>query len=258
MCSSKHLRAFLGWAAVLLAWVAFVGPEGVGQPAPASEKAEQPVVLDSVIAVVNGDVLLRSDLQTEMDLAAIQPLSLPPGKNLEDRAFQRLVNRALIVQQMTGQGMLTEVSEDDVQKDLGELRKQLPACVRYHCETAQGWAKFLRDHNLNVDEVDRMWHLRMQILRYIDARFRTGIRISNSEIEDYYNNTLVPQFKAEQAAPPALASVTSRIQEVLLQERVTALLQDWLKSLRDQGNIVILDSALGQSHLRSGDEGDDQ
>jgi hypothetical protein len=215
-------------------------------------------VLDSVIAVVNGDVLLRSDLQTEMDLAAIQPLSLPPGKNLEDRAFQRLVNRALIVQQMTGQGMLTEVSEDDVQKDLGELRKQLPACVRYHCETAQGWAKFLRDHNLNVDEVDRMWHLRMQILRYIDARFRTGIRISNSEIEDYYNNTLVPQFKAEQAAPPALASVTSRIQEVLLQERVTALLQDWLKSLRDQGNIVILDSALGQSHLRSGDEGDDQ
>jgi hypothetical protein len=257
-----HARTFIRQVAAIALVAVVTSPHAQSSPPPASESAaqQQPVVLDSVIAVVNGDVLLRSDLQTEMDLSAIQPLSLPGGKGLEQRAARRLINRTLIVQQMTNQGMLGEVTEDDVQKDLAELRKQIPACVRYQCQTAEGWARFLRDHNLTPDEVDRLWHVRMQILRFIDARFRSGIRISSAEIEDYYNKTFAPQFRAENATPPTLASVTSRIEEVLLQQRVTALLQDWLKSLRDQGNIVILDPALGKSHngLDDSEEGDDQ
>ena len=55
---------------------------GDGPASAANASSQQPVVLDSVIAVINGDVLLRSDLQTEMDMAALQPLSLPPGNIL--------------------------------------------------------------------------------------------------------------------------------------------------------------------------------
>ena len=58
-------------------------------------------------------------------------------------------------------------------------------------------------------------------------------------------------------APPALDSVSSRIEEILLQQHVNALLQDWLKSLRDQGNVIILDPALGESNPNpDDDEGD--
>jgi len=226
-------------------------------PAQAQPADSQPVVLDRVIAVINGDVLLQSDLQSEEDMAALQPLSLPPGKDFERRAAQRLINRVLILQQMKSQGMTREVSDEDVQKDLGFLRKQLPACVRYHCETDAGWAKFLGDHHLTSAEVETRWRQRMQILNFIDTRFRAGIRIPKAEVQDYYNKTFVPAFKKENPNPPSLDSVYNRIDEILLQQHVNSLLVDWLKSLRDQGNVIILDPALGDSNPTpdSDDEG---
>src|SRR5271170_6418891 len=148
--SNLHLRAPGGFATGLIALCAAIPTPVRAQSASGMEpkqqavaSAQQPVVLDSVIAVINGEVLLRSDLQSEVDMAALQPLSLPPGKNFERRAAQRLINRTLILQQMKSQGMAKEVSSEEVQKDLDDLRKQLPDCVQYHCETDTGWARFL-------------------------------------------------------------------------------------------------------------------
>jgi peptidyl-prolyl cis-trans isomerase SurA len=217
----------------------------------------QPVVLDSVIAVIDGDVLLRSDLQTEMDFATIEPLSLPGGKNFEQRAAQRLINRTLILQQMQSQGMVKQISDEEVQKDLDSLREQLPDCHKLDCKTEAGWSRFLAEHNLTPSEVNERWRQRMQILNFIDTRFRAGVRISRPDIEDYYNKTLVPQFKKENLSPPPFDSVSARIEEVLLQQHVNVLLQDWLKNLRDQGNVIILDPALGESNPSpDNDEGD--
>jgi peptidyl-prolyl cis-trans isomerase SurA len=253
---SGHLRAFALIAAGCAATGALRRADAKSATAEAaatvSTPASQPVLLDRVIAVINGDVLLQSDLQSEEDMAALQPLSLPPGNDLDRRAARRLVNRVLILQQMKNQGMTKEVSDEDVQKDLDLLRKQIPACVQYQCQTDAGWAKFLGDHHLTADEVQAHWRQRMQILSFIDARFRAGLRIS--KVEDYYNKTFVPQFKKENANPPSLDSVSSRIEEVLLQQHVSVLLQDWLKSLRDQGNVIILDSALGESNPSPDDD----
>jgi len=250
-----HLGSPGGLAAGLIALCVMVPASARAQSTAAAEarpaaaaSAQQPVVLDSVIAVINGDVLLRSDLQSEMDMAALQPLSLPAGKDFERRAARRLINRTLILQQMKSQGMAIEISNEAVQKDLDELRKQLPACVQYHCETEAGWAKFLSDHNLTPEEVDLRWRQRMQILNFIDARFRAGVRISKPQIEEYYNKTFVPEFAKQNAKPPDLASVSGRIEEVVLQQYVNVLLQDWLKTLRDQGSVIILDPALGASN----------
>jgi peptidyl-prolyl cis-trans isomerase SurA len=219
-----------------------------------SQAASQPVLLDRVIAVINGDVLLQSDLQSEEELAAIQPLSLPAGRNFDRRAAQRLIDRVLILQQMKSQGIAKDFSDEDVRKDLDQLRRQIPACVQYQCQTDAGWARFLSDHNLTPEEVQLRWRQRMQILSFIDLRFRAGLRISKSDIGTYYTDIFVPQFKKQNANPPSLASVSSRIEEVLLQQHVTAVLEDWLKALRDQGNVVILDPALGQSNPAPDDD----
>jgi hypothetical protein len=254
---SGHSHAFLLIAAILgaggVGWTAAAQSTASSEPASAEQTTAvrttgQPVVLDRVIAVINGDVLLQSDLQSEEDMAALQPLSLPQGKNFDRRAAQRLINRVLILQQMKSQGITKVVSDEDVQNDLDMLRKQIPACVEYQCQTDAGWAKFLSDHHLTPEEVQTRWRQRMQILSFIDTRFRAGLRISKAEIEEYYNKTFVPEYKQHNPNPPSLDSISSRIEEVLLQQHVSVLLQDWLKSLRDQGSVVILDPALGQSN----------
>jgi len=246
---SRHPRLSLLAAAALA-----LGGGWRAQAQSTAATESQPVLLDRVIAVINGDVLLQSDLQSEEDMAALQPLSLPPGKDFDVRAARRLINRVLILQQMKTQGMAKEISDADVQKDLDQLRKQLPACVHYHCETAAGWSTFLSDHNLTPQEVQERWRLRMQILSFIDTRFRAGVRISKADIANYYEKVFVPEFKKQSANPPSVEAISSRIEEVLLQQHVTALLQDWLNSLRDQGNVMILDPALGKNNPAPDDD----
>lgn len=225
--------------------------------ATASQAADKSaVVLDRVIAVINGDVLLESDVQDEMHFAALQPYSVPPGENTQLRAAQRLVNRTLILQQMNDPQQTIKIpqpSEQEVQQRIDELRKQIPACKRYHCETPEGWHDFLASNGFTEEQVDARWRQRLRILQFTEERFRSGIRVSRPEVEAYYQKNLLPQFEKEKVTPPPLDSIVSRIEEILLQEKVNVLLQDWLKTLRDQGNVLVLDPAYGQSNPTGSD-----
>ena len=85
--------------------------------------------------------------------------------------------------------------------------------------------------------------MRLEVLSFIELRFRQGIRISPEEIEAYYKDTLLPQYPVGETPPP-LQQVSSRIEEILLQQRVNALFDTWLENLRKQGQIEVLDPAL--------------
>ena len=220
-----------------------------------SVPSDKPVVLDRVIAIINGTVLLQSDVDEEMRFATLEPLRVLPGQNTPKRAAQRLISRTLILEQMNEQQQPVTATEPELKRSLDELRKQLPACDRYHCATDEGWESFLKANGLTAKEVEDRWSQRLAILHFIDIRFRSGLRISDGEVEQYYQKTLVPALEKAHETVPKLQEVSGRIQELLLQQHVTNLLQDWLKSLRDQGTVQILDSAYGES---SGDEDEGQ
>jgi peptidyl-prolyl cis-trans isomerase SurA len=221
------------------------------QPATSSDISGQPVVLDHVIGVINGDVLLESDVQSEMRFAALQPYSNPARETTRMVAAERLVNRTLILQQMDDpqqQLKLPPPTDEQVQARISELRKAIPECKRYKCETAEGWHDFLDAHGFTEQQVEERWRQRLRILQFTEARFRSGIRVPRADIEAYYNDDLLPQFAKEKVTPPPLETIESRIEEILLQQRVNAMLQDWVKSLRDQGNVLILDPSYGKSN----------
>ena len=213
------------------------------------------VALDHVVAVINGDVLLQSDVDEEMHFAVLEPFRLNAGPDTPQDAMRRLINRSLILQQMKEQQQLNvKISKEEVQKSLERMRTHLPQCVKYDCDTAAGWAKFLKANDLTQEEVDAHWKQRLRILRFIDLRFRTGIRIPRESIAEYYTKTVIPAFEHEGEVAPALDDVSSRIEEVLLQQQVNGLLQDWLKSLRSEGSVRILDPKYAPAAPEAGEK----
>jgi peptidyl-prolyl cis-trans isomerase SurA len=204
------------------------------------------VVLDHVVAVINGNVILQSDVTEEMSYAVLQPFGLDNTRNTPQRALQRLIDRDLILQQMGTAQTVTPPTPEEVQQRITQLRGVIPECARYHCETDAGWQKFLQAHGLTEKEVEAHWSQRILILSFIQSRFGSGVRITPVEIADYYNKTLIPQLHEKGAKPPALAAVSSRIEEVLLQQRVSSLLLEWLQSLKSEGSVSILDPAYGR------------
>jgi hypothetical protein len=201
-------------------------------------QAQQGMVLDRVAAIVNSELILESDVDEEMRFAALQPYRVDVGE-LREVALNRLVDRTLILQQEKMQPQIA-VSDDAVRVELQQLRQQIPACKRYDCASDEGWRHFLSDNGFTEAEVEARWKQRMDVLRFIEVRFRSGARITQPEIQDYYKQTLLPEYEKEKVKPPPLDSVSDRIQEVLLAKKVNSLLDEWLKSLRDQGSVRIL------------------
>jgi peptidyl-prolyl cis-trans isomerase SurA len=220
--------------------------------------APDAVQLDHVVAVIGSNVILQSDVEQEMRLAALEPLQVLPGQNTPDRALRRLIDRTLILQQMREQDQPLTTPAPEVESALQELDKQIPECrQKFRCQTEQGWHEFLQAHQLDETEVRERWSQRMAMLRFIDLRFRSGIHVSPQEISAYYQKTLVPALEKDHQKAPPLRDVSSRIQEILLQQQVSGLFRDWLESLRDQGNVQIVDSAYS-ADLNSSTSGEDQ
>ena len=229
-----------GCAIALLSLCLSCAVPGTAQQA----SADTPVVLNRIVAVVNNRAILASDVTDEIRLTVIDPEHAKGETLTPQHALQQLIARALIQQQIHQEDLeASEPSAAMVNARILELRKELPACVRAACVSDAGWKIFLANNGLNEVQVENYLRLRLEILGFVESRFRQGIRIPQEDIEAYYHKTLLPQY-AKGEAVPALEAVEPRISEILLQERVNGLFATWLDNLRKQGDVEVLDPAL--------------
>ena len=194
--------------------------------------------LDRVVAIVNDDLVLDSDVNEELRLQAFDPYRVQ-SEFSPTRAIERLINRALILQQLKLQPQ-EQPSDAEVNKQIDELRKDIPACSQYQCQTKAGWDHFLADHGFTETSFFTRWKERMTVLSFIEDRFELGVNIKPDQIQSYYEKTLLPEYQRQHVPAPKLEAISGQIREVLLQEQISNLLQDWLKSLRAQGSVVVL------------------
>jgi hypothetical protein len=214
-------------------------PTSVTLPELPSMPVPRGAEVDRVVAIVNGDLILDSDVDQEMRMAALLPYGEAEGPDTRSRAIDRVINRDLILQQARLQPQ-EEISTAAAHADLDGVRKALPNCKVLQCETQAGWDRYLATQGFTEDSLTELWRERMEVLAFIERRFRMGIKITPAEIEAYYHQTLLPLYAAQHAPPAPLAAVSERIQQVLLEQQVSRLLDDWLQSLRAEGSVVVL------------------
>jgi hypothetical protein len=203
-----------------------------------------PVVLDRAVAVVNKHVILASDLDDEIRLSVLDPNTVPQVELTRQQALDQLISRTLIEQQIRQQDIeAIEPSQEEVNARLHEIRAELPNCVRQNCASDAGWKAFLAAHGLTEERVEAYLRYRLEILRFIELRFRQGIQISPQQVDLYYHETLAPQYAPGETVPP-LDQLAPRIQEILLQQQVNVLFDNWLTNLRQQGDVEVLDADL--------------
>jgi hypothetical protein len=233
-------RAAIGCAGI----AAVLFPLPVGAQDDKNVQAGSSVIFDRVVAVVNRQAILASDVEDEMELSVLDPSRVARVQMTEQQALEQLISRTLIQQQIRQEDLsATGPKPEEIASRLKEIRTELPACIRAHCETDEGWKTFLTRHDLTQPEVEDYLRRRVEILSFIEMRFRQGIQITPEEIEAYYKETLLPEYPAGQTAPP-LQQVSSRIEEILLQQRVSQVFDSWLSNLRKQGQIEVLDPVL--------------
>jgi peptidyl-prolyl cis-trans isomerase SurA len=203
----------------------------------------QPVELDHVVAVVGEQAILQSDVEDEIRFTAMEAGSLHASEDTPQSALSRLIDRALIDRERSLQPGSSTITEQQVQASLASLKKNLPACAHAACATAAGWSAVLRANGFTPQQIEKRMQERLQILQFIQWRFGSTIRISHADEDAYYKNVLAPQFAQNHIAVPPLAKLSARIREILLQQKISVLLEDWLKSLRAEDEVHIVDPA---------------
>jgi peptidyl-prolyl cis-trans isomerase SurA len=221
-------------------------PQAPAAPALPTAPKMVGVEVDRIVATVNGDLVLDSDVDQELRFDALQIDGSLPAKPNDDtgeqgrnKVVERLIDRDLILQQIQLQPEFTP-SDDAVTKQIDDLRNTIPSCANNRCDTEAGWDSYLATGGFTEATFRDEWIERMKVIAFTEQRFRMGIRITSPQVKEYYEKTLLPQYVARHATPQPLDKVDDRIQQILLEQEVTSLLNDWLKSLRAQGSVVVM------------------
>ncbi len=193
-------------------------------------------VIDRIVAKVNGHIILQSDLDD-----ALRYEALLSGKPLEqftddDRraVLDQLIDQELLDEQMKS-ASFPHASEKDAAARVAEARK-----LYAEAATDAGWQAVLARFQLTHNELLAHVEQQIDLMRLVDARLRPQVQIDSKSIEAYYRDKFVPQLKQSGAtAEVPLADVSSKIRELLTQQKMNELLVSWLQNLRSESKVTI-------------------
>lgn len=195
--------------------------------------------LDRIVATVDRHPITRSEVEQEAKFThLINAEKGPITIDDEIAALGRLVDRSLVSNQIAVFGAIP-ISREDLDTRMSEIRKQIPGAA-----TNLGWVRLLGENGLTQEDVSKRLAQEIETLRFIDLRFRSEVRVGPRAVQTYYDTKFVPEMKAKSLAPPPLDQVQDQIESILREERVNALIADWLKSLRNQSRIQGFDRSL--------------
>ncbi len=189
--------------------------------------------VDRIVVVVNKRIILASEWDQ-----AVRFEALADHKDLKTitavdcaHTLDRLIDQELLEQQIANT-TYQPASAEALAAAVASARAQiLPN------GTDDEWRALLARYGLSQEDVEERVRVVLDIERFVDLRFRPNIHIDPRTIDDYYRNTFVPQVEAQHGQMLSLKDAGPKIEEALVQQRISESLNAYLKTLRSQSHI---------------------
>jgi peptidyl-prolyl cis-trans isomerase SurA len=210
-------------------------------PKPATPAASGKAVLqDRVLAVVDEDPILASDVERVIRLGLEQP---NPGE--ADERFRRRVLDALIDQRLQFHEIdrfnFEQVPVDEIQKRVAEIRARFPDEAAFQ--------KALKEVGLDPKGLRQLVARQLLVLTYVDERLGARVFVGPDDITRYFRETLTPEMAKQGRQPPPLEEVREDIRETLKQQKMTQEMASWTQELRKKADIVVYSAQPGNQPL---------
>jgi hypothetical protein len=184
---------------------------------PACARSQE--VLDQIAARMEGDIILLSQVRT---LSRYQ--MLVDGKSESDAAIlDRLIDQ-WIVRNEADTARFPHPTDAAIAHGVEHLQASFASPEEYQTRKRQS--------GLSDKEIQRMVAEQLYLSDYLDSRFRTASQVDAKQVEDFYQQAVVPRAKARNQAPPPLDASREYIQEALVQRGINEQAAVWLKESR--------------------------
>jgi len=184
--------------------------------------------LDRLIAAVNGRVITDGDLKLARSLNAVVFTAdgKVPGSRSDE--LDRLIDLELMRQELKN----FRLAQDDESR----IESRLQSLRDYYAQQG-GLPALLQRLGLQESELVSYLRLQSSILKFVDFRFRPFVSVSADEIQKYYEGRLREQLKKSGLELPPLTQVSARIEEILREEKMNAMLESWITEVRRNSRI---------------------
>jgi len=192
-------------------------------------------VIDRIVATVNRHALLQSEWDEAVSFECLVNRRALQEVTTASRvqSLERLIDQELLAEQMSASSFVPATAEE-IAGRVRELRQTVPAW-----KTDDGWRTALASYGLTQEDVEERTAVQVNLSRYLDLRFRPEIHIERRAMEDYYRQQLLPQMRASGWPDTPFEQVAPKIEQLLIEQRMSELQDEWLRSLRLQGEIRV-------------------
>jgi hypothetical protein len=178
-------------------------------------------VLDRIVARVEGDILLLSEVRT---LSHYQ--ELVDGKSESDaQILDRLIDQWIVRSEATT-ARFPLPTQEDIDKGVERVQKSFPSPAEY--------AKRKSQVGLNDGEIRELVASQLYLGNYLDSRFRPSAQVTQKEVEEFYQSGVVARAQARGQTPPTLDAAHDLIQEALVQRSIDEQANRWLSESRSR------------------------
>lgn len=150
------------------------------------------------------------------------------------RVRDRLIEQKLLAEEAATQGSEPQDPPPNATELLAEVRR------RFASEEAFGTA--LRSLGMDAEHIAARIANQEKVLLMIEQRFRPSAWPERAEIEAYYRETFIREFKQRSTGPPPpLNAVENKIREILVEEKINHLLEAWLEEMKSTHRVKVHD-----------------
>ena len=198
--------------------------------ATASLSAQEPSLVDEVVAAVGVYPILESDL-TLGRLVHLVPAENGSPQDERHRILEARVRLEVQYRDLEASGVLyrLDIDRGAVLDDLVE-----------RAGGAERLRSALDANGLTMEDVSELAYRIAAVNAYVRQRLRPRIRIQPEELQKAYEETLVLEISARGGTPPPLAEVKDQLQRILVERKLNDEIARWIREAESRQEITIL------------------
>jgi hypothetical protein len=198
-------------------------------PAGQGTTAGQATLKDRVVAIVDEDPILASDIDRVIGLGEAQA---KPGES--DHDFRRRVLGVLIDQRLRFHEIdrfgLGQVPAAQVDKDVQEIRDRFKSEAELN--------QRLKEVGLTLAGLRQLATRQQMVLTYVDERLGPRVFVSQEDINANYRDILTPALKKAGQPVPPIEQVRDQIRGVIKEQLLNQEISSWTEELRRKADIL--------------------
>jgi len=189
----------------------------------------RPVLKDRIVAVVDEDPILSSDIERDAGLGLVARNAGESETAYRRRILALLVDERLRFHEIDRFGFV-QVPVDQVEKNLAEIRSRFP--------DPPAFQRRLKELGLSENGLKQLVTRQLMVLAYVDERLGPRVFVSLDDIKAYYRDVMTPALAKQHQPVPPLDDVRETIRQVLREQRLNDEIERWTEELRNKANIA--------------------